>query len=220
MAGMGQPNLTIAFHKAAEEVVNRLKNGIVAAIVRDTGAEAGLYTLADPEDMPSGLGAEVQAYITRAFQGGDGKPQKVLLSVIGAEDDLVEVGCAALASSDFDYWRGMPPVSGSRRSCWRLTAPPRQRRSSPCCCPVRSGRYPSRWNGSAATAKRWYCPGVRVRSRTPKVPCRRNWKKTNRGRGPGSGGDVPAVPGEKLVSRTVLVPVRWGEGTGAGLPVP
>lgn len=103
MAGMGQPNLTIAFHKAAEEVVSRLKNGIVAVIVRDAGATAGLYTLADPEDMPSGLGAEVQAYITRAFLGGDGKPQKVLLSVIGAEDDLVEVGCAALASSDFDY---------------------------------------------------------------------------------------------------------------------
>ena len=103
MSGIGQPNLTIAFHKAAEEVVSRLKNGIVAVIVRDAGTTSGLYTLADPEDMPSGLGAEVQAYITRAFLGGDGKPQKVLLSVIGAEDDLVEVGCATLASSDFDY---------------------------------------------------------------------------------------------------------------------
>lgn len=103
MSGIGQPNLTIAIHKAAEEVVSRLKNGIVAVIVRDAGTTSGLYTLADPEDMPSGLGAEVQAYITRAFLGGDGKPQKVLLSVIGAEDDLVEVGCAALASSDFDY---------------------------------------------------------------------------------------------------------------------
>ena len=103
MAGMGQPSLTIAFHKAAEEVVSRLKNGIVAVIVRDAGAAAGLYTLADPEDMPSGLGTEVQEYINRAFLGGDGDPQKVLLSVIGAEDDLVEVGCAALASSDFDY---------------------------------------------------------------------------------------------------------------------
>ncbi len=103
MAGMGQPNLTIAFHKAAEEVVRRLKNGIVALVVRDAGAKSGLYPLSDPEDMPSGLGAEVQAYITRAFLGGDGKPQKVLLSLIGSSDDVVNAGCAALASSDFDY---------------------------------------------------------------------------------------------------------------------
>lgn len=59
--------------------------------------------LGSEEDIPTGLGAAVEANIRRAFLGGEQKPQKVLLVVIGAEDDLVEKGCAALAASDFDY---------------------------------------------------------------------------------------------------------------------
>lgn len=103
MADLGMPTLTITIKKAAETVATRLKNGVAAVIVRDAGTSAGLYVLGAEEDIPTGLGAAVEANIKRAFLGGENRPQKVLLVVIGAEDDLVENGCAALATSDFDY---------------------------------------------------------------------------------------------------------------------
>lgn len=103
MADLGMPTLTITIKKAAETVATRLKNGVAAVIVRDAGVTTGLYVLGAEEDLPTGLGAAVEAYVRRAFLGGENRPQKVLLVVIGAEDDLVEKGCAALATSDFDY---------------------------------------------------------------------------------------------------------------------
>lgn len=103
MADLGMPTLTITIKKAAETVATRLKNGVAAVIVRDAGVTAGLYVLGAEEDLPTGLGAAVEAYVRRAFLGGENRPQKVLLVVIGAEDDLVTKGCAALATSDFDY---------------------------------------------------------------------------------------------------------------------
>lgn len=103
MADLGVPTLTITIKKAAQTVATRLKNGVAAVIVRDAGVAAGLYVLGSEEDIPTGLGAAVEANIRRAFLGGEQKPQKVLLVVIGAEDDLVTKGCATLAASDFDY---------------------------------------------------------------------------------------------------------------------
>ena len=103
MADLGMPTLTITIKKAVETVAARLKNGVAAVIVRDAGAAAGLYVLGAEEDIPAGLGAAVEANVRRAFLGGEQKPQKVLLVVIGADDDLVTNGCAALATSDFDY---------------------------------------------------------------------------------------------------------------------
>ena len=103
MADLGMPTLTITIKKAVETVAARLKNGVAAVIVRDAGAAAGLYVLGAEEDIPAGLGAAVEANVRRAFLGGEQKPQKVLLVVIGADDDLVTRGCAALATSDFDY---------------------------------------------------------------------------------------------------------------------
>lgn len=103
MADLGVPTLTITIKKAAQTVATRLKNGVAAVIVRDAGVTAGLYVLGSEEDIPTGLGVAVEANIRRAFLGGEQKPQKVLLVVIGAEDDLVTKGCAVLAASDFDY---------------------------------------------------------------------------------------------------------------------
>ena len=48
MADLGAPTLTITIKKAADTVVYRLKEGVVAMIVRDATAKAGLYILGDP----------------------------------------------------------------------------------------------------------------------------------------------------------------------------
>ena len=103
MGNLGMPTLTITIKKAAETVVTRLKEGVVAMIVRDEGVSPGLYVLGDTADIPDKLGTAVADSVKRAFLGGINRPQKVLLVVIGAEDDLVAAGAAKLAASDFNY---------------------------------------------------------------------------------------------------------------------
>ena len=100
---LGMPTLTIAIKKAADTVASRLQDGVVAMIVRDATETAGLYVVGDKTDIPSKLAAGTAAQVERALIGGINRPQKVLLSVIGADADLVTAGAAALASSDFDY---------------------------------------------------------------------------------------------------------------------
>ena len=100
---LGMPTLTITIKKAAQTVVARLKDGVVAMIVRDATETPGLYVVGDKTDIPSKLAANTAKSVERALIGGIRRPQKVLLSVIGASDDLVTKGAAALASSDFDY---------------------------------------------------------------------------------------------------------------------
>src|SRR5699024_1964987 len=89
---MGVPNLTIEFHKAAQEVESRLKRGVVALIVRDATVTPGLYRLGSETDIPSGLAVATEDYVKRAFTGWINRPQTVLLSVIDADDDLVAAG--------------------------------------------------------------------------------------------------------------------------------
>ena len=108
---MGVPKLSLTVYKAAQETVSRLRSGIVALIVRDTGVDPGLYALSDVDDIPAALGVNTADYVRRAFLGYMTAPQRVLLSVIGAEDDLVTVGAAALAASDFDFLVGPPDVT-------------------------------------------------------------------------------------------------------------
>ena len=72
---LGAPTLTITVKKAVETVAARLKNGVAAVIVRDATATKGLYVLGDPADMPSGLSADNQGIVERAFLGGVNRPQ-------------------------------------------------------------------------------------------------------------------------------------------------
>ena len=110
---MGVPNLTIEFHKAAQEVESRLKRGVVAIIVRDATVTPGLYRLGSETDIPSGLAVATEDYVKRAFTGWINRPQTVLLSVIDADDDLVAAGAAPLAACDFDYLAGPPSYTGT-----------------------------------------------------------------------------------------------------------
>lgn len=100
---LGMPTLTISIKKAAQTVAARLKDGVVAMIVRDAAQTPGLYVVGDVSDIPSTLAADTADSVERALLGGINRPQKVLLCVIGDADDLITKGAAALASSDFDY---------------------------------------------------------------------------------------------------------------------
>lgn len=113
--GFGVPVLTLDFVTAAREVAQRIKSGVVALIVRDAGVKTGLYTVADPVDIPEGMGTANEAYIAQALEGGINRPQKVLVAVIGAADDLVTKGAAMLTTQDFDYLAGPPDIKAEEK---------------------------------------------------------------------------------------------------------
>mgnify|MGYP003275126499 FL=1 len=104
MATIGVPKIEFTVQSAASAVAARLKNGIVAIILKDDTATPGLYTVADAQDLPSGLSATNKAYVLQALLGSRGsEPAQVILSVIDSEGDLVEDGAAPLAVTDCDY---------------------------------------------------------------------------------------------------------------------
>lgn len=112
MTNIGVPKLEFNFRSAAEETDSRLKNGVVALIVRDAMKDGGVFSVASADDIPSKLSADNAAYVKRALIGSRGaRPSRVYVSVIGAEADLVKDGAGALAAVDFDYLAGPPDLT-------------------------------------------------------------------------------------------------------------
>ena len=60
---IGVPKFVFTTQAAAAEVSSRLKSGIVALILRDSGASAGVYSIGEAADIPDGLSANSVAYI-------------------------------------------------------------------------------------------------------------------------------------------------------------
>ena len=111
MKKIGTPKITFVIQQAAEAVVARLKKGVVALILKDTAPAPGLYTVCSEEDIPSGMTETNKVYIKQALIGARGsRPRRVILSVIGAEGDVV-TGAKALATCDADYIAGPPDMA-------------------------------------------------------------------------------------------------------------
>lgn len=126
MATIGVPKIEFTVQSAASAVAARLKNGIVAIILKDDTATPGLYTVADAQDLPSGLSATNKAYVLQALLGSRGsEPAQVILSVIDSEGDLVGDGAAPLAVTDCDYIVGptdMNATAAAEVKAWLDTA--------------------------------------------------------------------------------------------------
>lgn len=102
---MGLPELTFELEKAAGTVAARVSTGIVGMILRDSKAN-GLHTIYREGDIPAELGADNKAAVQRVLMGYINKPQRIYLSVIGTEDDIVTKGFNQLVSSTHDYLVG------------------------------------------------------------------------------------------------------------------
>lgn len=107
---MGLPELNFAFETAAESVVSRSKQGVVALILRDAGLTPGVYTVSHTADIPAELGAGNTAYVKQALIGYLSLPSKVYLSVIGA-DGTVDDGLDQLSGLAYDYLAGPPDLT-------------------------------------------------------------------------------------------------------------
>lgn len=101
---MGLPNVTVAFKTTGITAIKRSEKGVIALILRDS-AKQGSYTLLDITDIPEGLSADNLNCIKRTFTGYQTPPKKVLLHVIGMEDQMTDALNWA-ETQEFDYLVG------------------------------------------------------------------------------------------------------------------
>jgi hypothetical protein len=83
---MGAPSISIAFIEKAQQTIQRGERGILAMILRDTGAAAGPYTIITSSDIPAGLSDASVAQVKNALLGYETTPRKVILYVIANVD--------------------------------------------------------------------------------------------------------------------------------------
>lgn len=102
---MKLPNINIAFTTQAASAIARSEKGVVALIVRDT-KENGGHILTKTTQIPVGLGAENQAYITRAFFGYVNPPKKVIVYVLPKDAENLTEALTYFETQTFDYLAG------------------------------------------------------------------------------------------------------------------
>ena len=108
------PTLNITFKQAAKKTAAKLTRGTVAVIVKDT-AQALAGTVAEVStvaDIPAALSADNKKYIERALFGGDQKPKRVYVAVMGS-DGTYAATLAALAKYSWDWLAADPECSAS-----------------------------------------------------------------------------------------------------------
>lgn len=101
---MGLPNINITFATKAATAITRSQKGVVAIILRDENAN-GAHVLTSSLQIPSGLSKENKDYVDRAFLGYITPPKKVLLYVVGLEDEL-NAALTYFETQKFDYLVG------------------------------------------------------------------------------------------------------------------
>lgn len=107
---MGLPALNFSYRKAAETVAARLKQGVVALILRDATLAPGVYPVVYESDIPAALGTANQAAVKRTMLGYISAPSKILLSVIDA-DDAITGAVDQLTGFTYDYIAGPDDLS-------------------------------------------------------------------------------------------------------------
>lgn len=118
---MSIPQVNITFKKTANNFIERGKTGTLAVILR--GTAAATYTLQSTDDIPSTLTAANKSYLERAFEGAENKPDKILLFVIGKDDQLTAT-LGTLQTKEFDWLVGPPELTsaeGTTISTWIKT---------------------------------------------------------------------------------------------------
>ena len=110
---MAIPTLNITFRQAAKKTAAKLTRGTVAVIVKDT-AQALAGTVAEVStvaDIPAALSADNKKYIERALIGGDQKPKRAYVAVMGS-DGTYAATLAALEKYNWD-WLAADPECGA-----------------------------------------------------------------------------------------------------------
>lgn len=100
---MGMPSIDIGFTEKAITVVKRGERGIVALILRDTvGVHQTPFEVLTITDIPEWITEGNKKQINLASMGYVNAPKKIIVYVIGEEDEYTE-GLKYLETARFDY---------------------------------------------------------------------------------------------------------------------
>ena len=100
---MGMPNIDLSFSEKAATVVKRGERGIVALILRDTvGIHKNVFEVLTTTDISEWITEDNKKQINLALMGYVKAPKKVLVYVIGAEDEYT-AALKYLETTRFDY---------------------------------------------------------------------------------------------------------------------
>lgn len=97
---MGLPKVNILFKQLAASAIQRGTRGIVALLLKDTGA-LGTYTITTAADIPEGLSVNNKKQIELALIGGQNAPLKILARV--GNEATWTAGLTWLETVKFDY---------------------------------------------------------------------------------------------------------------------
>ena len=106
---MGLPNINITFSTMAQALFQRGGKGVICMILKDS-AGTGEYTILTAKDIPSGISSDNKAVIERALIGNEFSPEKIILKVMDAEDDLSD-GLTWAELQEFDYLVGPADIT-------------------------------------------------------------------------------------------------------------
>ncbi|MCC0671125.1 phage tail sheath subtilisin-like domain-containing protein [Clostridioides sp. ES-S-0005-03] len=98
---IGLPSINISFKELATTVKERSARGIIAMVLKDTKA-LGFNEIHEKEDIPADLSAENKDYINMALMGNVNAPNKVLVYVLGGEEE-VQSALDFLETKEFNY---------------------------------------------------------------------------------------------------------------------
>ncbi|UDN63146.1 phage tail sheath subtilisin-like domain-containing protein [Clostridioides sp. ES-W-0016-02] len=98
---IGLPSINISFKELATTVKERSARGIIAMVLKDTKA-LGFNEIHEKEDIPADLSAENKDYINMALMGNVNAPNKVLVYVLGEEEE-VQSSLDFLETKEFNY---------------------------------------------------------------------------------------------------------------------
>ena len=100
---MGMPNIDLSFSEKAATVVKRGERGIVALILRDTvGIHKNAFEVLTTTDISEWITEDNKKQINLALMGYVKAPKKVLVYVIGEEDEYT-AALKYLETTRFDY---------------------------------------------------------------------------------------------------------------------
>nr|UWI51400.1 phage tail sheath subtilisin-like domain-containing protein [Clostridioides difficile] len=98
---IGLPSINISFKELATTVKERSARGIIAVLLKDAKG-IGFNEIHEKEDIPADLSAENKDYINMALMGNVNVPNKVLVYVLGEEEE-VQSALDFLETKEFNY---------------------------------------------------------------------------------------------------------------------
>lgn len=100
---MGMPSVNISFSEKAATAIKRGERGIVALILRDTvGIHKNTFEVLTKTDIPEWITEDNKEQINLALMGYVNAPKKIIIYVIGEEDEYTEA-LKYLETARFDY---------------------------------------------------------------------------------------------------------------------